>query len=118
MFDKPIVRFEWGTAKAFASDTKRTSSDLKALVDILTGMDKLILQASFTDGKNGNATPVEIKNWIKKVGEIRPRVVHLLGVEAKGVKGLPVAKLEQIAADLVEATGVPAQVFAAEAVPA
>jgi len=118
MFDKPIVRFEWGTAKAFATDTKRPSSDLKALVDVLTGLDKLILQASFSDGKTGNASPTEVKNWIKKVGEIRPREVHLLGAEGKGVKPLPAAKLEKIAAELVETTGVPAHVFAAEAVPA
>lgn len=118
MFDKPIVRFEWGTAKAFQSDTKRPSSDLKALVDMLSGLDKLILRASFSDGKGSNAAPGEVKNWIKKIGEIRPREVHLLGAEGKGVKPLPAAKLEAIAAELIETTGVPAQVFSAEAVPA
>lgn len=117
MFDKPIVRFEWGTAKAFASDTKRPSSDLKALVDLLTGLDKLILQASFSDAKDGNAAPAEIKNWIKKVGEIRPREVHLGSPEGKSAKGLPTARLEKIAAELVETTGIPAHVFATEAVP-
>lgn len=118
MFDRPIVRFEWGTAKAFATDTKRPSSDLKALVDVLTGLDKLVLQASFSEGKAGNASASELKNWIKKVGEIRPREVHLFGAEGKSVKPLPAAKLEKIAAELVETTGVPAQVFAVEAVPA
>ncbi len=118
MFDKPIVRFEWGTAKAFQSDTKRPSSDLKALVDLLTGLDKLILQASFTDGKDGNSAAAEIKNWIKKVGEIRPREVHLGSPDGKSAKGLTAARLEKIAAELVETTGVPAHVFAAEAVPA
>lgn len=113
MFDKPIVRFEWGTAKAFAADTRRPSSDLKALVDLLTGLDKLILQASFSDGSAG---PAEVKNWIKKVGEIRPREVHLGSPEGKSA--LPTARLEKIAAELVEATGIPAHVFATEAVPA
>jgi hypothetical protein len=115
MFDKPIVRFEWGTAKAFASETKRPSSDLKALVDLLTGLDKLILQASFSDG---NAAPAEVKNWIKKVGEIRPREVHLGSPEGKSAKALSTSRLEKIAAELVEVTGIPAHVFATEAVPA
>jgi hypothetical protein len=115
MFDKPVVRFEWGTAKAFQSETKRPSSDLKALVDLLTGLDRLILQAAFTEG---GAAPAEIKNWIKKVGEIRPREVHLGSLDGKAGKGLSAARLEKIAAELVETTGVPAHVFAAEAVPA
>jgi len=118
MFDKPIVRFEWGTAKAFQTETRRPSSDLKALVDLLTGLDKLILQATFADGKAASSTPAEIKNWIKKVGEIRPREVHLGSPEGKGTKPLSAARLEKIAAELVETTGVPAHVFAAEAVPA
>lgn len=118
MFDKPIVRFEWGTAKAFASETKRPSSDLKSLVDLLTGLDRLILQATFGEGKAASSAPAEIKNWIKKVGEIRPREVHLGSPEGKSARSLPASRLEKIAAELIETTGVPARVFAAEAVPA
>jgi hypothetical protein len=118
MFDKPIVRFEWGTAKSFATLTKRPSSDLKAIVDAISGVEKLILQACFTDGKSGNAAATEVRNWIKKVAEIRPREVYIGTADGKGQKALTPAKLEAIGAELIEATGVPARVFAAEALSA
>jgi hypothetical protein len=117
MFDKPIVRFEWGTAKAFSTATKRPATDLKSIVDAITGIDKLILQACFVEGKTGNSASAEVKNWIKKVAEIRPREVHIGTAEGKGSKALPVSRLEAIAAELIESTGVPARVFATEALP-
>lgn len=123
MFDKPIVRFEWGTAKVFAAMTGRPGTDLKRLVEALGGVEKLILQACFAAGAGGNGGDAEVRNWIKKVGEIRPREVHLGTLEgkggsrSKGLRALPAGRLEAIAAELLEKTGVPAQVIAAEALP-
>jgi len=120
MFDKPVVRFEWGTAKGFASRTGRPATDLKRLVDVLTGLDRLILQACFVEGRAANGTPTEIRNWLKKVAEIRPREVHL-GTHAsrngRPSKPLATAKLEELAAQLIEKAGIQAQVIAAEALP-
>ncbi len=93
---------------------QRGSVPAKAVYQLLTGLDRLILQAAFTEG---GAAPAEIKNWIKKVGEIRPREVHLGSLDGKAGKGPSASRLEKIAAELVETTGVPAHVFAAEAVP-
>jgi wyosine [tRNA(Phe)-imidazoG37] synthetase (radical SAM superfamily) len=120
MFDKPVVRFEWGTAKAFASATGRPGTDLKRMVEVLAGLERLMLQATFTEGKGGNATPTELRNWIKKVGEIRPREVHLGTVAARkgGPKPLTADRLEKLAAEVTEKAGIPAQVASARAVPA
>jgi len=119
MFDKPIVRFEWGTAKAFASATGRPATDLKRIVETLAGLDRLILQACFTEGKGGNGTPTEIRNWIKKVSEIHPRMVHLGTVATRkgGPKACSADRLEKIAGELTEKTGIQAQVVASEALP-
>ncbi len=126
MFDKPIVRFEWGTAKSFTAATGRPGTDLKRIVDALTGLDRLILQACLTLGKGAEGADSELKSWVKKVGEIRPREVHLGTVdgksEARGARGpdarpLPAARLEQIASELLEKTGISAQVISSEALP-
>ena len=121
MFDKPLVRFEWGTAKAFAARTGRPSTELKCIVDALTGLEKILVQACFVSGPGGNASDAEVRNWIKKIGEIRPREVFLGTLEGKGgrsrgPKPVPASRLEQIAAAVLEKTGVPAQVVA-EALP-
>jgi hypothetical protein len=120
MFDKPVVRFEWGTAKAFASATGRPGTDLKRIVEALAGLERLMLQATFSDGKGGNATPTEVRNWIKKVDEVHPREVHLGTVAARkgGPKPLSADRLGKLAAEVTEKTGIPAQVSTAEAVPA
>ncbi len=126
MFDKPIVRFEWGTAKAFTAATGRPGTDLKRIVDALAGLDRLILQACLTIGKGDEGGEAELRNWVKKVGEIRPREV-LLGTidgkaEAKGSRSpdfrpLPASRLEQIASELLEKTGISVQVVSSEALP-
>jgi len=123
MFDKLIVRFEWGTAKVFASATSRQGTDLKRIVETLAGVDRLVLQACFVEGKSGNGTPVEVRNWIKKVAEIRPREVHLgtlvsrNGRTGGGPKPCSTERLDQIAAELLEKTGIQARVVSAEALP-
>jgi hypothetical protein len=119
MFDKPLVRFEWGTAKVFTSATGRPGTDLKRLVDVLAGLDRLILSASFVEGASGNGADAEVKNWIKKVAEIKPRSVQLgpRSGRAKGPKPISAERLDAIAAELSEKASVSAQVFAAETLP-
>src|SRR5687768_15341295 len=119
MFDKPFVRFEWGTAKVFTAATGRPGTDLKRLVDALTGLERLTLSACFVEGPNGNGAEAEVRNWIKKVAEIRPRSVQLgpRNGRPKGPKLLPPERLEEIAAELLEKASVQAQVVAAEALP-
>ena len=119
MFDKPLVRFEWGTAKSFSSLSGRPATELKRIVEALAGLDRLILQACFTEDKKGNGSVTEVRNWIKKVAEIKPREVHLGTVAARkgGPKPCSSSRLEAIAVELTEKTGIPAQVVAIEALP-
>lgn len=120
MFDKPVVRFEWGTAKAFASATGRPSSDLKGIVEALTGLDKIIVQACFLGGKSTSSSDSEINNWIRKLAEVKPREVHIGTSDTKaklptGAKPLTPAKLEKIAAAVKDKTDIPVKVVNAEA---
>jgi len=122
MFDIPIVRFEWGTAKSFGAATGRPGTDLKRIVESVSGLEKLVVQATLRAGKSAAETDSEIRNWIKKLDEIRPREVYVGTLESKeakarGVKPLTAAKLEKVAAELTETTGIAARVVSAEALP-
>jgi wyosine [tRNA(Phe)-imidazoG37] synthetase (radical SAM superfamily) len=119
IYDLPILRFEWGTAKTFSAMTGRKQDDLKTLVTHVTGMDRLILSATFVQGAVDNANDAEVKAWIKRVEELRPKEVQIQTLEApkaKAAKQKPVsvARLEQIAAQLTEKTGIATTVLAEE----
>ena len=123
-YDQPILRFEWGTAKTHAAFVPESELDYKTLVERLMWLEhgKWIAQATLVTGTLDNSSDKELAAWMKKLEELRPREVHLTTVEAgrksSGVKGLPVARLEQIAAKLIEKLGLAVTVVAREAQPA
>ncbi len=120
IYDLPILRFEWGTVKTFTAMTGRKPEDLKTLATHLTGMDRLILSATFVQGGPDNSVDAEVKAWIKRVEELRPKEVQIQTVDTgKGKvnksRTVPVARLEEIAAQLTEKTGIATTVLAEEA---
>lgn len=122
IYDQPIVRFEWGSPKMFATMTGRPQTDLKVLTGHLGGLDRLILQATFVQGGPDNAEDSEVKAWIKRVEELRPKEVVIQTIEtpkARTTKPRPVSvsRLEEIAAQLTEKTGVATTVAVEEAQP-
>jgi hypothetical protein len=121
VFDRVLVRFEWGTVKVYSSMTGRKSTDLAALQANLTHLESLVVQARFgkSDGAD-NSSDTEVRAWIKRLGEFRPREVHILGPDAKlaskKLKLAPKARLSQIAAEVTEKTGIPVAFCGAESV--
>ena len=119
LFDQPIVRFEWGTAKTFASMTGVPSTRLKEVLEHLSSLDRFIVQATFRKGTADNSAANEVKGWLKRVEELRPLEVQLSTVEATKKRGasrpVPESFLEGLAEQVRDKTGVPAQVFAYEA---
>ena len=118
--DMPILRFEWGTVKTFSAMTGRKADDLKALATHLTGMDRLILSATFVQGGPDSSVDAEVKTWIKRVEELRPKEVQVQTIDnpkgrASKPRAVPVSRLEQIAAQLTEKTGIATTVLAEEA---
>jgi wyosine [tRNA(Phe)-imidazoG37] synthetase (radical SAM superfamily) len=119
IYDMPILRFEWGTVKTFTAMTGRKAEDLKTLATHLTGMDRLILSSTFVQGGPDNSVDAEVKAWIKRVEELRPKEVQIQTIEnPKGRQNKPravsVARLEEIAAQLTEKTGIATTVLAEE----
>ena len=121
IFDRVLVTFEWGTAKTYTAMTGHKANDLTNLQATLTHMESLVLQARFVkaDGID-NTNETEVKAWIKRVGEIRPREVHILGPDAKladkKFKLAPKGRLNEIAAEVTEKTGIPASFCNSESV--
>ena len=121
VFDRVLVRFEWGTTKAFTAMTGKKSGDLATLQSNLTHLESLVVQARF--GKfdaTDNAAEAEVKAWIKRMSEIRPREIHVLAADAKpSNKKLKLAakgRLAEIAAEVGEKTGIPAIFCGSESV--
>ena len=121
IYDQPIFRFEWGTAKTYDAFRPNATLDYKTLVERLSPLERWIAQATFVQGALDNSNDREILAWIKRIEELRPREVHIYTLDGRakgGVKPLTASKLEEIAAKLTEKTGIATEVMVREAQPA
>ncbi|MFN0009642.1 MAG: hypothetical protein ACKVXR_17235 [Planctomycetota bacterium] len=121
VFDRVLVRFEWGTAKAFTGMTGRKGPDLTTIQTNLTHLESLVVQARFGKFEGvDNSAPAEVKAWIKRMTEIRPREIHIPAADAKSAKAkfksAPKSRLAEIAAEATEKAGMPATIVATESV--
>ncbi len=68
--------------------------DLKQLITALTGLDNLVIQSLFFEGRLNNATETDITAWIETVGKIRPRDVQIYSVDRAPAEAeiLPLSK--------------------------
>ena len=121
VFDRVLVRFEWGTAKVFTGMTGRKGPELTAIQTNLTHLESLVVQARFGKAEGGdNSAPAEVKAWIKRMAEIRPREIHIPGADAKSsrpkFKSAAKSRLAEIAAEATEKAGMPATICTAESI--
>ncbi len=118
VFDRVFVRMEWGTAKTFAAMTGRKSTDLAQLTTILNHLESVVVQARFVRGDQDNSTEGEVKAWVKRLADLKPREVHLLTTDTKGLskklRPAPKSRLSEIAAEVTEKTGIPVSIFASD----
>jgi hypothetical protein len=123
LYDKPIVRYEWGTPKTFTAMTGRPAAGLTELATALRSIDRLVVEATFVRGEPDNSNDAEVKAWIKRVAQLGPKEVHISTVPAgaagakKGGKARAVSatRLDQIAALLLAETGITATLHELEA---
>ena len=118
IYDFPLLRFEWGSAKTFTALSGRPGTDLKKLVDFLGTLEHFIVQARFVQGGPENSSDKEVAAWIRKLQEIGPDSVQVMTIDGKvkGKKLKPVtdAKLKAIAALVTEKTEIPAIAYSAQ----
>ncbi|MBK7642422.1 MAG: hypothetical protein IPJ19_05150 [Planctomycetes bacterium] len=115
VYDRVVVRLETGAQKTFAALTGRKPADYNTLLAQLGQIERLTLQARFYKGEIDNTTDAEVKAWVKKLGELKPREVFILNPEAKPenkkLKPAPKARVQEIVAELAEKTGIQATIL-------
>ena len=118
IYDRPIVSLEWGTTKTYAALTKRKSTVLTNMMRHLKVLEHVVVQARFVRGNADNSTDNEVKGWIKRLDEVRPREVQILlgkpGGRKDPIRPAPKSRVQQIAAQVTEKTGIPANVYSDE----
>ena len=119
IYDRFAVRLEWGTAKTFSTMTGRKSGEFTQLVANLAHTENLVIQARFVRGEVDNSTDSEVKAWLKRLGELKPREVHIQNSDlkpngarnSKKLRAIPKTRAAEIAAAVTEKTGIPAGVY-------
>jgi wyosine [tRNA(Phe)-imidazoG37] synthetase (radical SAM superfamily) len=114
IYDKPLLRFSWGSARTFTAMTKGTPAEYKTLVEVGAALDRLVVDACFVAE---NSTDKELSAFIRKLEELHPTEV-LVGTVGAGARGgqkpLTESRLEKIAATIGEKGGFPARAHSAE----
>jgi hypothetical protein len=124
IYDRFAVRLEWGTAKTFSTMTGRKSGEFTQLVSHLAHTENLVIQARFVRGDVDNSTDAEVKAWLKRLGELKPREVHIQNSDlkpsgaraARKLRAVPKTRAAEIAAAVTEKTGIPAGVYSGDGV--
>jgi wyosine [tRNA(Phe)-imidazoG37] synthetase (radical SAM superfamily) len=119
--DNNVLKLDCGTENIFRLINRpRGSVTLKKIIDELISFNgSIIIQTLFIRGEyNGiqidNTTGEEVEQWLKHIGEIRPRLVMIYPIARQTpvatLQKIPYAELEEIAKK-VESIGIPAQVY-------
>ena len=91
--------------------------DYEAILSGLKSLEKVTLQTMFVDGTIRNIGDWEVREWIERVGEIKPiraQVYSLHRPPAEiSLREVPAERLREIAAQTEEATGVAVEVIVA-----
>lgn len=120
VFDRIVVRLESGTAKTWAAITGKKASEYATITGQSIPSEKLAIQARFYKGEVDNTTDAEVKAWVKKLGELKPREVFLLNPETKPVnkklKPATKARVTEIGKELTEKTGIPAVILSSASI--
>ncbi len=78
-------------------------------------LNDVILQSFFVQGSIDNTTPSEVDDWVEVVGMIKPKLVHIYGLDRvpplSGLKQAPPQRLKEIAERLYKKTLIKALVF-------
>jgi len=86
-----------------------------AILNSLRFMENITLQTMFIEGKTQNTGEREIKEWVERVGELKPASVQIYTLHRpaadSSLRSVPEEKLRRIANYAEETTGVPVGVY-------
>jgi len=114
--DFRIMKLDAGDLETF-SKTNRPCKGINygIILKGLQRLDDITLQTMFVDGKTQNISDWQVREWIERVGEIRPASVQIYSLRRPpadaSLSEVLGEKLQKIAAQAEDATGVPVEVI-------
>ena len=114
--DLRIMKLDCGNPETFMRVNRpHASVDYGELTGNLRDMKNIAIQTMLVNGELGNADDKQIKDWMHRIGEIKPDFVQLYSLEnppaEASLGGVSIERLEQIAKETEEKTGVKVEIY-------
>ncbi|MDP6408528.1 MAG: hypothetical protein QGI46_04035 [Planctomycetota bacterium] len=118
-YDRPMIRFEAGTARTFARLTGHKSTRFRQLAGHLESLDRVSIQACFVRGTVDNSTDSEIEGWLRRLQEVEPKEVLISSPNPRKRGkdlpwGIPIGRLKGIVEQIGDRIGAEVTVVDAE----
>jgi len=116
MIDLPILKLDAGNEDTFRAINRPTRSvKFEEIYEKLFSLDGIYLQTVFVDGEPSNVGRRDIKDYIERVGRIRPQEVHIYSIDRPvpntNLTLVSPDRLKRLAKQITTETGVPAKAF-------
>lgn len=114
--DVRCMKLDAGDPETFKAVNKPAPGiTFEMIVEGLRLLPEKILQSMFVNGSLDNTRPEQIDKWIETVAGVRPTEVQVYSLARRPadrtLKPVPQERLEEIARQLRQATGIPTRVF-------
>ncbi|MGB8656652.1 MAG: radical SAM protein [Candidatus Zixiibacteriota bacterium] len=114
--DVRIMKLDCGTGETFREMNRPCKGvRFEQIVEHLKGLDDMIIQTLFAEGRADNATDEEVEKWIERLSHTRPKEVQIYSIDRpaadSGLTLVSKEKLSRIAKKAQEATGIAVKVF-------
>jgi len=116
MIDLPILKLDAGNEDTFRAINRPTRSvKFEEIYEKLFSLDGIYLQTVFVDGEPSNVGRRDIKDYIERVGRIKPQEVHIYSIDRPvpntNITLVSPDRLKRLAKKITTETGVPAKAF-------
>jgi len=116
MIDLPILKLDAGNEDTFRAINRPTRSvKYEEIYERLFSLDGIYLQTVFVDGEPSNVGRRDIKDYIERVGRIKPQEVHIYSIDRPvpntNISLVSPDRLKRLAKKITAETGVPARAF-------
>ena len=116
--DFRIMKLEAGSPETFRKINRpHKGIDYGAILSGLKSLDEVTLQTMFVDGSTSNTSNREVREWMERVGEIKPMNAQIYSLHRppadSSLREVSAERLREIAAQTEAATGIAIEVVVA-----
>lgn len=116
MLDDRMIKVDAGNDEMLKKiDAPLVRMNIAKLIQGTKKLKDVIVQSFFVQGVIDNTTPSEVEDWIEVIGMIKPKLVHIYGLDRVpplgGLKQAPPQRLKEISNTLTKKTQIKALVF-------